>query len=70
MIKDINKVNLPDLPYKIIKSKDRGENDFEIVLDTNRPELEHIFGMDCSDPKNMAWLDYWCLRLNRAFVNG
>ena len=57
-------------PYKVIKSSDKGENDYEIILDTNRDNPEHIFGMDCSNIKNKAWLDYWCLRLNRAFVNG
>lgn len=57
-------------PYKVIRCTDKGENDYKIVLDTNRAKEETIFGMDCYDAKNKAWLDYWCLRLNRAFVNG
>jgi len=57
-------------PYSVAKCLDIGENEYKIVLNTNRAEDEVIFGMDCSDIKNKAWLDYWCLRLNRAFVNG
>lgn len=57
-------------PYKVIRCTDKGENDYKIILDANRAEEEFIFGLDCSNSKNKAWLDYWCLRLNRAFVNG
>lgn len=39
-------------------------------------EKEFIFGLGLhTDPpekldKNKAWLYYWCMRLNRAYVNG
>lgn len=33
------------------------------------PEFEHIFGLPKSE-KGQAFLEYWRLRLNRAFING
>lgn len=35
----------------------------------HEPEL--IFGTNCTlDSPHKAFLDYWCMRLNRAFING
>lgn len=37
----------------------------------NPDKKELIFGLDKkNDGTNKAFLDYWCLRLNRAFVQG
>ena len=44
---------------------------YQIILKSNDLNKEVIFGMDSDEAgQSKAWLDYICLRLNRAFVNG
>ncbi len=50
-----------------------GERGWAIVLhyDSRDPDIvEHIFGVPGSTPGAKEFLDYWCLRLNRGFVQG
>lgn len=54
--------------YEVVESDQR----YVLRLVTNNPDMpyEHIMSVAEKSPATLAMLQYWCLRLNRAFVNG
>lgn len=57
--------------YLVKEIERNGVKAYQLVFKSSESNEEFIFGMDSDDSgRNKSWLDYWCLRLNRAFMNG
>lgn len=57
--------------YSVQEEEKNGKKGHAIILGNNKLDGELIFGANADESgKNKAFLDYWCLRLNRAFVQG
>lgn len=58
-------------PYLVKETKKDGLKGFELVFRDKELNEELIFAMKPDKSGvNRAWVDYWCLRLNRAFIDG
>jgi len=57
--------------YFVKEVQRNGSRGYQLYLNIGGDGEEAIFGLDFDENgKNKAWLDYWAMRLNRAFVNG